>query len=282
MEEPSGFPWVKILGFAAPAVLMIGALLFFLWPTPTALKSPDSSEEAKQVSAASRVIGGSHTNPSVPQPAANVEPPVALSTAPGTNAQPNVATTDPLNQLPMNPPPVDLPSVDQPRVFDPKSLARAKAAVPPRRRGNGALARLAPPRLGKGVEVTDAGTLPVPLSAPPPPEPVVPAAPAAVPDARESAGRVGGAFAQPVLIKTVWPIYPASAVQRKAQGMVRFQATIAKDGSVKNIQLVSGDPALNVAAKEAVLQWKYRPAILNGEPVEVTQTIVVKFNLSNP
>jgi protein TonB len=62
---------------------------------------------------------------------------------------------------------------------------------------------------------------------------------------------------------------------------VRFQATIAKDGSLKNVQLLSGDPLLNVAARQAVLQWKYRPALLNGQAVEVTQGIIVKFNLSN-
>jgi len=82
-------------------------------------------------------------------------------------------------------------------------------------------------------------------------------------------------------VHTVQPIYPPAAVQRKAQGTVRFQATIAKDGSVKNVQLLSGDPLLNVAARQAVLQWKYRPAMLNGEPIEVTQAIVVNFNLNN-
>ena len=91
---------------------------------------------------------------------------------------------------------------------------------------------------------------------------------------------MGGSFSQPLLIHSVPPAYPLAALQRKTQGVVRFQATIAKDGSVKNLQLLSGDPLLDVAAKAAVLQWKYRPALLNGEPVEVTQGIIVKFNLS--
>ena len=76
------------------------------------------------------------------------------------------------------------------------------------------------------------------------------------------------------------PIYPPSAVQKKTQGVVRFQATIATDGSVKDLQLLSGDPLLDGAARQAVLQWKYKPALLNGQPVEVTQGIVVKFNLN--
>ena len=57
-----------------------------------------------------------------------------------------------------------------------------------------------------------------------------------------------------------------------------WEAT-TKDGSVKDLQLVSGDPLLNVSAQQAVLQWKYRPAMLNGAPVEVTQAIIVMFNL---
>jgi len=46
------------------------------------------------------------------------------------------------------------------------------------------------------------------------------------------------------------------------------------------LTVVSGDPVLDIAAKEAVLKWKYQPALLNGEALEVTQAIVVKFNLS--
>jgi protein TonB len=132
------------------------------------------------------------------------------------------------------------------------------------------------------------------MSGPPPPAiaPVVPPPakttppPAVAPvqsieAARESASHVGGSFAQPELVFKVNPVYPAAALQRKAEGTVRFQATIAKDGSVKNVQLLSGDPLLNTAARRAVLQWKYRPATLNGTPTEVTQAIVVKFSLSN-
>ena len=72
--------------------------------------------------------------------------------------------------------------------------------------------------------------------------------------------------------------YLVMELQRRAQGTVRFQATIGTDGSLTNVRLLSGDPLLNVAAKQALLQWKYHPATLNGEPVEVTQTIVVRFN----
>jgi protein TonB len=85
------------------------------------------------------------------------------------------------------------------------------------------------------------------------------------------------------LIRKVEPVYPAAAAEQKAQGAVSFQATITKDGAVTNLKLISGDPLLSQAAQQAISQWKFRPAVLNGEPVEVTQTIVVKFNLApNP
>jgi protein TonB len=54
---------------------------------------------------------------------------------------------------------------------------------------------------------------------------------------------------------------------------------IAKDGTVQNLQLISGPPMLIQAATEAVKQWVYRPALLNGEPVEVITQIEVTFTL---
>jgi protein TonB len=59
--------------------------------------------------------------------------------------------------------------------------------------------------------------------------------------------------------------------------MVRFTALIAKDGTVQNLRLISGPPMLVQAATEAVKQWVYQPALLNGEPVEVTTQIEVNF-----
>ncbi len=61
---------------------------------------------------------------------------------------------------------------------------------------------------------------------------------------------------------------------------MRFTATIRKDGTVQNVQLVSGHKMLVQAATDAVRQWIYRPAVLNGKPVEVTTQIDVKFTLN--
>jgi len=93
--------------------------------------------------------------------------------------------------------------------------------------------------------------------------------------------RVGGNAQATNLLERVIPIYPPEAKQQRIQGTVRFTATIGKDGHVMNLDVMSGDPILAKAAMEAVQQWIYRPALLNGNPVEVVTQIDVNFTLSN-
>ncbi len=297
MDEPSRFPWARILGFAIPLLLIAGALFFVLSPGGRLTKASSSSEEAKEVTRAGRVIKGddsaSSSSPSESGPVTEITPP---ATTGGTLPVQAGGTPVPPDQAnPANP--------EAPKAFDPKTLAPAKGPVPLRRRGNAPLNGIAPPPLTGNSEGTETAGLPMmAMNTPPPPAPapvVPPPTPAPTPAAatvpakstppavqsveaaRESANHVGGSFQPPVLIHQVSPIYPPAAFQRKATGTVRFQATVAKDGSLKNVQLLSGDPLLNVAARQAVLQWKYRPAMLNGDPIEVTQGIVVNFTLSN-
>jgi protein TonB len=58
-----------------------------------------------------------------------------------------------------------------------------------------------------------------------------------------------------------------------------LQATISREGTIENLRVVSGPPILQQAAIDAVKQWRYRPYLLNGEPVEVETTINVDFRL---
>lgn len=99
---------------------------------------------------------------------------------------------------------------------------------------------------------------------------------------RNSSGpvRIGGRIAQANLIQQVQPVYPALAKSARVQGRVEFTAIISKNGRIENLQLVTGHPLLVNAAREAVLQWRYRPTLLNGEPVEVVTDIVVDFALN--
>lgn len=92
--------------------------------------------------------------------------------------------------------------------------------------------------------------------------------------------RVSSGVSQGLLVRRVQPAYPPLARQARIQGTVILQAEISKDGSIQNLQLISGHPMLAPAAIEAVKQWKYRPYLLNGEPVEVETQIQVNFTLS--
>ncbi|HLJ44847.1 MAG TPA: TonB family protein [Bryobacteraceae bacterium] len=91
--------------------------------------------------------------------------------------------------------------------------------------------------------------------------------------------RVGGNVQSAKLIRRVTPVYPAVARSARISGMVRFTATIAKNGTVQNLQVLSGPEALVQAARDAVKQWVYQPTTLNGEPVEVITQIDVAFTL---
>ncbi|MGH9545898.1 MAG: energy transducer TonB [Terriglobales bacterium] len=92
--------------------------------------------------------------------------------------------------------------------------------------------------------------------------------------------RVSQGVTQGLLIRKIQPTYPPLARQARIQGSVLLQAEISKDGSIQNLRLISGHPMLAPSAIEAVKQWKYRPYILNGEPVEVETQITVNFTLA--
>lgn len=82
------------------------------------------------------------------------------------------------------------------------------------------------------------------------------------------------------LIKRVAPVYPRKARKKKIEGVVFLKAKITRDGDVVDLSVVSGDPLLVQAAIDAVKQWKYRPYLQDGKPVEVETEIKVNFQLS--
>jgi TonB family protein len=93
--------------------------------------------------------------------------------------------------------------------------------------------------------------------------------------------RVGGNVQAANLIKKVDPVYPPLAIEARISGQVRFAVIIGKDGTVQNVQLVSGHPLLVAAATDAVKQYVYKPTLLNGNPVEVITQVDVDFALGN-
>lgn len=92
--------------------------------------------------------------------------------------------------------------------------------------------------------------------------------------------RVGGNVQDALVISRKIPEYPAMARAMRVEGKVVFQAVIGTAGTIQQLQLVSGHPLLVQAAMDAVRQWRYRPTMLNGDPIEVDTMISVNFTLN--
>src|SRR5579872_3392259 len=187
---------------------------------------------------------------------------------------------------PPPPPPAAAPPVKvikvAPRQFDankliapkkiPKEIAMIKEEEMPTSAGVvGGVPGGVPGGTAGGVIGGIIGSVPT-AAPPPPPPPPKPQTPSRI--------RVGGNVQAANLIKKVVPVYPPLAKQARIQGTVRFTAIIGKDGTIQNLQLVSGHPLLVPSATQAVKQWVYKPTLLNGEPVEVITQIDVNFTLS--
>jgi TonB family protein len=109
------------------------------------------------------------------------------------------------------------------------------------------------------------------------PAPVAAAAPSQTPI------RVGGVIAAPELINQLKPVYPPGAYAKRAQDSVQLDAVIGTDGTVKSLLMNPSQGGSNLeliqAAMDAVKQWRYRPALLNGAPIEIPITITVNFTM---
>jgi protein TonB len=79
------------------------------------------------------------------------------------------------------------------------------------------------------------------------------------------------------MVSTVEPAYPVVAQENGIQGAVWLDVVIGKDGHVASVQSIRGNPALVDAAEDAVLEWVYRPTLLNGEPLEAITKVCVPF-----
>jgi protein TonB len=82
------------------------------------------------------------------------------------------------------------------------------------------------------------------------------------------------------LVYRVQPSYPMIARQARIQGSVQLRAIISKNGTIENLTVISGHAMLINSAIEAVKQWRYRPYLLNGEPIEVETEVTVNFLLA--
>jgi TonB family protein len=148
---------------------------------------------------------------------------------------------------------------------------------------------------GDPIAVETRATVNFTLSDNPPAEGVVGDAPGGIPPGeqggivsnipveadRPGVVRVSQGVMAGLVVSKVAPGYPADAKQARIQGTVLMTVIVDKEGNVSNIQLISGHPILAPAAIDAVKQWKYRPYLLNGAPVEVETQVQVNFTLAS-
>ena len=100
-------------------------------------------------------------------------------------------------------------------------------------------------------------------------QPAAPAAPVAL----------GGEVRPARMISSVPPIYPAMAKSQHVAGDVRVDALVDANGRVITMKVVAGPSLLHQAAMDALRQWKYQPATLNGKPVPMHLTVTIQFRL---
>jgi protein TonB len=111
---------------------------------------------------------------------------------------------------------------------------------------------------------------------PPPPE----VEPVAVDEPAPKPVAIGGNVLAAKLLRRVLPVYPIAAKIARVSGTVHLLGVVSKEGTIQQLQVISGNPLLIQAAMEAVKQWVYSPTLLNGKPVEVSAPIDVIFSLS--
>jgi periplasmic protein TonB len=280
-ERPQrGFPFKAI---AVAMVLVSFALFGYSWyrgrhtstpgdqpQTPTAMpqqqpaEGPSSalpssasvSPSSGQADSSTEMAGGSASEaPAIPvTPAPKPSKPVAAKAAEAT-------ATDTTTDLEMPPAPLIVEGGKRHSNSSPQQ-SEAQLAPP----SLDAVASTAKPGL-PGMVGSAKVNVPK-LAATPPPPPQIP-----------QRIQVSQGVTQGLLVRQVKPQYPAMARESRVEGDVLLSAVIDKDGAVSDVRAISGPALLIPAALQAVRQWRYKPYLLNGQPVEVETQIKVQFRL---
>jgi periplasmic protein TonB len=196
---------------------------------------------------------------------------------------------------PPPPPPAAAPVIQHvkviPRQFDAGKLATPRVIpkdiaviredeLPPAASGMGGVVGGVPGGVAGGAPGGVLGSILTQTNAlaPPPPPPPPKKADAPPPPKRL---QIGGNVQAAMLIDGPKPVYPPLAKQARISGVVHLHAFISKEGTIQSLSVIPpAHPLLAPAALEAVRRWRYKPTLLNGEPVEVETTIDVSFMLS--
>jgi TonB family protein len=230
--------------FFAAALLVVVGVAWWAWHTP----ADEASSSAQNVRAANPVPAASQpAHEIVPKPGPGV--PTSRSDHPRTNIVQNAAEVKPIDLRP-----------------DEMAAASGRPDTIEVRAPKGPAGESAPAPEPPTVDLTPASN-PEALTQLTSVQPQMPTA----------APRVSQGVVEAALIHRVEPSYPSQARTQRVQGRVTLTATIAVDGSVRDVTVVSGAPVLAEAARNAVRQWKYHPATLNGSAVAVQKEIIVIF-----
>jgi len=273
---PAGKKKIGIVVLLVLVVVLAAAAGYFGWTTwraRQAAHTPQPQATFSQVPAPSQV-----PTPQVPQPAAAPEtssvpapPATSLSSpagqkpSPSLNSKPSSTskTTEPAAQAHTKPAEVEEESASsspEPVVVKHVAPKSAKPAAEP-------------------AELPVAGALVAANSDNKTIAGIVGSTSVSIPKGPGQTLKVSQGISQGLLIKRVQPIYPSQAIQMRLQGAVTLQATISKEGNITSVKQLNGNPTLGRAAMNAVREWKYKPYLLNGQPIEIETQVVVNFQL---
>src|SRR5579884_196087 len=257
----SGSSWKRPALVALPALILVAAAGFPMWI---------SSRKAAQTAA----VRGAVTAPASSQPAPRPEIPerrenfrddALASEIPDRPAATSEGTTRSKASEKLLPDGQE-PAPKVPRKFDISRLPR----------GASKQSKVTPEEPPSGIAVPDPGNLPTAVF-----EPTLAAAPQPTPGPTSKSAveriRAGGNFQQPTFLSGPAPVIPPAARERGIYGVVKMELAINKQGIVTEARLLSGPAMLVPAAREAALKRRYRPATLDGEPVEVKLPIQFVF-----
>ena len=272
--ESSGGTKRIFIGVAAAAIVAAG--LYAGWSHFQGRASTPATTQAP--APAAPVSTPQIPKPSGAQPATSSAEPTTSASLPSSPA----AAAPAAHQAPSNPGFVSEEG-DQPSVLSPASSATSKtsAAAKP------AMSTL----VVKGGTAPAVQAQPAVPDSPPPSMPEIATAGAGAPPPNLVGGEgsaprpvlqslnISQGVSQGLLLKKVQPVYPRSALNLKIDGTVELMATISKTGEISHVNILSGDSQLARAASDAVKQWKYKPYLLNGEPVEIQTQVTINFKL---
>jgi TonB family protein len=273
-EEATGGSKKIFIGIAA--VALVAGALYLGW-------SKFQGHSSEPTTAPSQTAPAPVAAPQIPKPSAKAEPTIPATSAPAAAASASLPSSQPEAVAAKSQPKDNSSDASDDDTSASNSTKHASSA-------SSASNPAAEPLVLKGGKVPVLQAKPAAADAPAPSMIGIEAAAggAPPPDLGGAASapapvlqtlNVSQGVSQGLLTKKVQPIYPRNALTMHVEGSVELQATISKTGDISKVKVLSGDGLLAKAASDAVKQWKYKPYLLNGEPVEIQTEVTINFKL---